>query len=365
MRSLFASRRQSQCAPSSTKSMTTSELEMPTDDDSSQLPLPPARPDQQETSKKSGLELTNMEEFAAKLEATCRSLLQRFEGVTTWSVSVCTTDGKRVAVGDRNAASDNSNFFPMNELCYLLNFCLAYETLGEAKLDHYFASRPIPRDRDEFSLHPDGRAWNPLCRSGGLLMTSLLLSDLEESDRLAKIHEYYRKISVDCSICCDNMSYNLKRLYSHGEIGLAHYLAFYERYPKHSDLEKTLDLYFKLCSTAIMPESAAIVAAVFANGGQCPFTDSKLIPEKVVKKSLTQILHACSADKNTQAECEKYGIWLANRSGAGLLIIPGMLGLSFSLEGANNQQSAKCLRLVVQKVRQLIKVDDSKKGGQT
>ena len=271
--------------------------------------------------------------------------------MTTWSLSVCTTDGKRVVVGDQHPSE---NFFPMNELCYLLNYCLACETLGEAKLRKFFASRPIPRDRDEFSLHPDGRVWNPLCRSGGLLLTSLLLSDMEQPDRLAKIHEYYRKVSVDCSICCDNLSYNLKRLYSHGEIGLAHYLAFYERYPQHANLEKTLDLYFQLCSTAISPESAAIVAAVFANEGKCPFTESKLIPDTVVKTALSQILHACSGDKHNQAECEKYGIWLANRSGAGLLIIPGVLGLSFSLEGASNQQSAKCLRVVSNFAKKMI-----------
>jgi hypothetical protein len=92
-------------------------------------------------------------------------------------------DGKRVVVGDQNPAE---NFFPMNELCYLLNYCLACETIGEDKLNTYFASKPIPRDRDEFSLHPDGRAWNPLCRSGGLLLSSLLLSDLEQKDRLEK-----------------------------------------------------------------------------------------------------------------------------------------------------------------------------------
>jgi len=152
----------------------------------------------------------------------------------------------------------------------------------------------------------------------------------------------------------------LKRLHSHGEIGLAHYLAFYERLPPQTDINATLELYFQLCSTAISPESAAIVAAVFANDGKCPFTDSRLIPPKVVKQALRQILQACSSDKQAQAESEKYGIWLANRSGAGLLIIPGVLGLSFSLEGANHAQSARCLRLVVQKVRQLIKMDNSR-----
>ena len=86
-------------------------------------------------------------------------------------------------------------------------------------------------------------------------------------------------------------------------------------------------------STAMTPESSAIIAATLANSGKCPFSEKMLIPSEVVKSALSQILHACSADKGVHAECEKYGIWLANRSGAGLLIIPGVLGLSFSLEG--------------------------------
>ena len=106
-----------------------------------------------------------------------------------------------------------------------------------------------------------------------------------------------------------------------------------------------------LFSTAITPDAAAIIAATLANGGQCPFTEEKLIPSEVVQNALSQILHACSADKSVHAECEKYGIWLANRSGAGFLIIPGVLGLSFSLEGASNQQSAKVLRNRFEKSR--------------
>ena len=68
---------------------------------------------------------------------------------------VCTVDGKRVALGE---SSDNEDaLFPLNELCYLLNYCLAAEVLGENHLKMFFASKPIPRDRDEFSLHPDGK----------------------------------------------------------------------------------------------------------------------------------------------------------------------------------------------------------------
>ena len=234
MRSIFASRRQSNIPalpgpPASPLSPAGSESSGPGTPNSpntttgfgsqsiDDLPLPPQKPQKQENNQRNS-NMPRMEVFASKLEDTCRTLLSRFEGVTTWALSVCTVDGKRVALGDFNAQLDgdppdaqaDDNYFPLNELCYLLNYCLASETLGEATLKKYFASRPIPRDRDEFSLHPEGKAWNPLCRTGGLLLSSLLYPEMEQGDRLARIHEYYRKLSVDCSICCDNLSYNLK-----------------------------------------------------------------------------------------------------------------------------------------------------------
>ena len=155
MRSIFSSRRQS----------THESTSKPTD-----LPLPPQAPspsDEKGQNEKRD-QMPRMEVFAAKLEETCKAMLAKFDSVTTWSLSVCTVDGKRVALGDQ--VENEEALFPLNELCYLLNYCLAAEELGEAQLKMYFASKPIPRDRDEFSLHPDGKAWNPLCRAGGLLL---------------------------------------------------------------------------------------------------------------------------------------------------------------------------------------------------
>jgi len=70
MRSLFATRRQSTIDPSNNSTSPVNEVDTAAD-----LPLPPARPDEQNNTKKSGIELTNMEEFASKLEATCRLVL--------------------------------------------------------------------------------------------------------------------------------------------------------------------------------------------------------------------------------------------------------------------------------------------------
>ena len=68
MRSLFASRRQSSGV--SCELTNVSEVE-----NSADLPLPPAPPQEQDLNasiKRSPFELTNMEEFASKLEDTCR-----------------------------------------------------------------------------------------------------------------------------------------------------------------------------------------------------------------------------------------------------------------------------------------------------
>ena len=161
MRSIFSSRRQS-TIQSSSKS------------ESVALPLPPQKPPEAENQNSQNMnqektknKMPKMEVFASKLEETCRSLLtrvvfifmkiceeistgskisknhkwiqKRFEGVTTWALSVCTVDGKRVALGDFSIPDgdppiSDENYFPLNELCYLLNYCLACETLGEGKI---------------------------------------------------------------------------------------------------------------------------------------------------------------------------------------------------------------------------------------
>ena len=74
-----------------------------------------------------------------KFRRTINEFKKRFEGVTTWALSVCTVDGKRVALGDFSIPDgdppiSDENYFPLNELCYLLNYCLACETLGEGKI---------------------------------------------------------------------------------------------------------------------------------------------------------------------------------------------------------------------------------------
>ena len=80
MRSIFSSRRQST-------------IEKPTD-----LPLPPKEPQPEaETDvtqiKEKKDQMPRMEVFAAKLEETCKTMLAKFDSVTTWSLSVCTVRG--------------------------------------------------------------------------------------------------------------------------------------------------------------------------------------------------------------------------------------------------------------------------------
>ena len=70
MRSIFSSRRQST-------------IEKPAD-----LPLPPEIPqDEPKETREKVDQMPRMEIFAAKLEETCKSMLAKFDSVTTWSLS--------------------------------------------------------------------------------------------------------------------------------------------------------------------------------------------------------------------------------------------------------------------------------------
>ena len=97
MRSIFSSRRQST-------------IEKPTD-----LPLPPKEPQPEaETDvtqiKEKKDQMPRMEVFAAKLEETCKTMLAKFDSVTTWSLSVCTV---------RGFISSLLLFFSINWKCFI------------------------------------------------------------------------------------------------------------------------------------------------------------------------------------------------------------------------------------------------------
>ena len=69
------------------------------------------------------------------------------------------------------------------------------------------------------------------------MLTSLLFSDDSQETKLTKIHDFYTRMSGNSVLSCDNWSYNMKRLHSHGEIGLIHYLAFNDCFPQGANIQ--------------------------------------------------------------------------------------------------------------------------------
>lgn len=122
MKNLFSSRRQSLSimrSPERRRSSTDTRSNGHLSEED--LPQPPRPPDQNQSEPPPRPLLNDMDEFAVSLEQSCRQILSRLESVSSWSLSVCTVDGKRVNVGE--LGDDKSNLFPLNELCYLLNYC--------------------------------------------------------------------------------------------------------------------------------------------------------------------------------------------------------------------------------------------------
>ena len=95
--------------------------------------------------------------FGTEISKNHKWTQKRFEGVTTWALSVCTVDGKRVALGDFSIPDgdppiSDENYFPLNELCYLLNYCLACETLGEGNDKNYESKLPLRAIESKFFI---------------------------------------------------------------------------------------------------------------------------------------------------------------------------------------------------------------------
>uniref|UniRef100_A0A0M3HWN9 glutaminase n=1 Tax=Ascaris lumbricoides TaxID=6252 RepID=A0A0M3HWN9_ASCLU len=62
--------------------------------------------------------------------------------------------------------------------------------------------------------------------------------------------------------------------------------------PETRSLREELDFYFQLCSLETTCESAAVMAATFANGGVCPLTNEKCISARPCRDVLS-LMYSC------------------------------------------------------------------------
>lgn len=98
--------------------------------------------------------------------------------------------------------------------------------------------------------------------------------------------------------------------------------------PEGTDVKKLLQFYTQTCATETAASKLSVLAATFANGGQCPLTNEKVFKEPdTVKNCLSQML---SCGMNNYSGEWAFSVGLPAKSsvsGAIIMIVPNICGI--------------------------------------
>lgn len=126
--------------------------------------------------------------------------------------------------------------------------------------------------------------YNPMINSGAIAVASYLISEADFSQMLL----YTKKLCMDPDIVLDEKVYNSEMSHSARNRAIAYLLE--SKGIVENDVEKSLDLYVKMCSLSITAGSLAGLGLVLANGGIHPKTGERLLDSKVVRVVKTIML---------------------------------------------------------------------------
>ena len=269
---------------------------------------------------------------------------------TKFAVSVVTVDGQRFNYGDF------SHSYSIQSCSKPLTYAIAVDEAGGASglpfVHSHVGSEASGLAFNSISVNDAGLPHNPMVNAGAIAAVGLVGRHCPDlSSRFAYLMSRYRDVAGDTEVGFSQATYlceletawrNNAILYTLSEAGV---------FNKRTHPYATLDLYIQACATEVNTETAAMIAATFANGGIQPISGKRVLSSAAVKAALT-LCFSCGLYDGS-------GTWAVNvglpaKSGvAGLIyvIIPGVAGVAvfsppLDQHGNSVRGVAFCERLV-------------------
>lgn len=179
--------------------------------------------------------------------------------------------------------------------------------------------------------------FNPMINAGAIETASLISGDLSFEDMLA----YARELCGDPGIALDEAVFASE--FETGDRNRAIVYLLKSKGVLMGEPERTLDLYFKMCSLSVNARSLAHMGLVIANGGIDPATGRRLIsPEHV--RPLKVIMFTCGMYDYSGKFSVRVGVPAKSGVGGGLVCAAkGPMGIGLygpALDSFGNSKAA-------------------------
>ncbi len=278
--------------------------------------------------------IPDFREFTDKLKEIYLSLQSNDEGEvgsyipqlkkvdpSKFAVSVCTVDGQRFSLGD------SEDYFAVQSNSKTVSYCLALEEHGQDLVHQYVGREPSGRGFNDLHLNKEGCPHNPMINAGAIMCSALIRQDLCAPDRFDYVLDFWEKLQGGKKPRFNNSMYLSERASADKNYAIAYFMRSQGKFPKDASLMETLEFYFQCCSIESTSESFVNYAVTLANGGVCPFTQTKLLSSETVKSNLS-LMFTCGMYDFSGEFAFRVGLPAKSGiSGAVMLVIPKVLGM--------------------------------------
>lgn len=199
-----------------------------------------------------------------------------------FGIYVLDEQGRNLSYGDADTR------FSIQSISKVINLAVSLKYRGFRDTFSHVMMEP---SGDEFNsiLKLDTRSnlpFNPMINAGAIQTVSLLANDFDFEDLL----QFSRELCMDPDICLDEAVYHSERDTGDRNRAIAYLLK--SKDVLQADPERTIDLYFRMCSLSVTAKSLAGLGIILANSGMNPFTKKHwLAPEYV--RTIKSIMFTC------------------------------------------------------------------------
>jgi glutaminase len=258
-----------------------------------------------------------------------------------YAISIFLLDGKEINIGDF------THEFAIESCSKVFTLALALEKFGIKYLKTKIGDKGTSEKfnsicaADSIQNHTINSFNN-----GGAMATVSLLYQPNEKKIINKIVTNMSDFA-DKKLHISNKIYKSEILHAEHNLAIAYLLKSYDRF--YGDVETSVDVYTKQCSTMVTSRDLALMAATLANKGINPKSGKELVSKKNIEYILKHMEVAGLYDE-TPKWMEEVGYPAKSGvSGILMIVIPGIMGIGIASPPLNKfGNSVKGIKTAIQ-----------------
>lgn len=220
--------------------------------------------------------------------------------------------------GDVYGVGDYNIPFTMQSISKVFALILALEKAGAEKVFSKVGMEPTGDSFDSIMQleQKDWRPFNPLINAGAIAVASCI----HDEDPFSSFLQLVQKLCGNPKIRLNEAVYHSEDRTGNRNRSIAYLLT--SKNVLDNTPEKTLDLYFRMCSVMVTAKDLAHFGTILSSGGKDPFTGAQLVSPDIIRIVKTLMLFCGMYDESGEYAV-RVGMPSKSGVGGGIVAAPG------------------------------------------